>query len=425
MSALRPENFDRNVAAHGFEVSSSSLVDRPVVSVLVHTFNHSGFIEDCISSVLGQQVDFPIEIVIADDCSTDGSESLLREMQARHPERIRLLLAKQNLGGAGEVNARRLLESARGVFAAWLDGDDYWSSTKKLEMQLRRLRKCTNAVACATSGFVETKAGSIDARFVFTEGAISVQDILPWNSILMSSVMYRTDFLRTLDPGLIDWAWHVQAALVAPIEVVTQLTTVYRAHGGGLWTSMSESEQRAENVALYERQILPLLSDTGDSDLERFGESVVDGARSLAVLADAASRADSRSANAALGALSTIRPCHRYQWWKGAQLLSNANLWGEQQDEFVRDAIGRWPGFSDFHRLLGVEELKAGRVDDAVSSFQTAFVYAVEGSWLQTMLLVDLARAHRLLRNAELSTRLAQAALLKNPDFVPAQRLLE
>ena len=62
------------------------------------TFNHGPFIGEAIEGFLMQETDFPCELVIAEDCSTDDTREVIREYWQRHPDRIRVLLNRTNIG---------------------------------------------------------------------------------------------------------------------------------------------------------------------------------------------------------------------------------------------------------------------------------------------------------------------------------------
>jgi glycosyltransferase involved in cell wall biosynthesis len=64
----------------------------PKVSVLMLTFNHGPFIRQAVESALRQETNFPFEIVIGEDCSTDNTREVLRELDREHPGRLTLLL---------------------------------------------------------------------------------------------------------------------------------------------------------------------------------------------------------------------------------------------------------------------------------------------------------------------------------------------
>ena len=104
------------------------------VTVLVFAYNHIHFIRKALDSVLEQKTDFDFEILINDDCSTDGTRELVQEYAIAHPEKIRLLLSPVNFHD-GRI-ADRGLKEARGEYIAFLDGDDYWTSADKLQKQV-------------------------------------------------------------------------------------------------------------------------------------------------------------------------------------------------------------------------------------------------------------------------------------------------
>ena len=103
------------------------------VSVCMITYNHERFIAQAVESALMQETDFDYEIVIGEDCSTDGTRQVLLDLHDRHPDRIRLLLREKNIGASH--NFVGTLEACRGEYVAFLDGDDYWTCPNKLQKQ--------------------------------------------------------------------------------------------------------------------------------------------------------------------------------------------------------------------------------------------------------------------------------------------------
>lgn len=86
---------------------------KPKISILVITFNHETFIGEALDGILKQRVEVPIEIIIADDCSTDSTLQVAYRYQAEHPDIIKILTTEkfrphsqlcQSLGnGAGRL----------------------------------------------------------------------------------------------------------------------------------------------------------------------------------------------------------------------------------------------------------------------------------------------------------------------------------
>jgi glycosyltransferase involved in cell wall biosynthesis len=117
----------------------SNLEDRPTVSVLMLAFNHGKFIAEAIEGVLEQECTFPIELIVAEDCSTDDTLEIAKHYQRLHPTVIRIVSGDANVGMMR--NFHRGLSQCRGEFVAFCEGDDWWINPRKLEMQVEIMRR--------------------------------------------------------------------------------------------------------------------------------------------------------------------------------------------------------------------------------------------------------------------------------------------
>ena len=106
----------------------------PLVSVHMITYNHAPYIAEAIEGVLQQEVNFPIELVIGEDCSTDGTRDIVLEYQKKHPHIIRVITSDENLGAT--KNAYRTGKACKGQYIAFCEGDDYWHHPHKLQKQV-------------------------------------------------------------------------------------------------------------------------------------------------------------------------------------------------------------------------------------------------------------------------------------------------
>ena len=110
-----------------------ALPPHPLVSVHMITYNHEPYIAEAIEGVLGQKTEFPIELVIGEDCSTDNTRAIVIEYQRKYPQLIRLLLPSRNAGAI--ANGKAVVRACRGEYVAFCEGDDYWVNPNKLQMQ--------------------------------------------------------------------------------------------------------------------------------------------------------------------------------------------------------------------------------------------------------------------------------------------------
>lgn len=251
------------IAEHSEEICSASLCANPVVSVGVIAFNHGKYIEQALSSVLSQETHFPIEIVIGDDHSQDGTTDIVLEFQRKDPHRIRVLVARENLGrytGNGRLNLVRVLRACRGKYIALLDGDDYWTCKDKLQMQVDALNSHPEWAMCfhRTSIVDETgrrpawNAPGNDAKPTY-----SLVDILSENFIQTASTMYRNDLFSELpewffDFKVGDWPLHVLNAQHGEIGFLEQTMAVYRLHEKSSFSSMDDAARWRDTLSTFE-----------------------------------------------------------------------------------------------------------------------------------------------------------------------------
>lgn len=137
----------------------------PLVSIVMPTYHHERYLRDAIGGVIRQKADFPIELIISDDSSTDRTREIALMYQRAYPERIRVLAGEQNVGM--HENAARLIAAARGRYLAFCEGDDCWDRSDKLAAQVAVLESDpTISLVCSSW------------RTISEEGAVLVPDVL-------------------------------------------------------------------------------------------------------------------------------------------------------------------------------------------------------------------------------------------------------
>lgn len=108
----------------------------PLVSVICHTFNHEAYIASALDGIIHQTTEFPFEIIVHDDASTDQTREIIEAYISRLPGKIRLISQKVNQFSLGRRPTRFTFKEARGKFIALCEGDDYWSDNLKLQKQV-------------------------------------------------------------------------------------------------------------------------------------------------------------------------------------------------------------------------------------------------------------------------------------------------
>jgi len=110
---------------------------QPLVSISCITYNHEKYIEDALQGFLSQETDFPFEILIHDDASTDRTVNILREYEVKYPKLIKPIYQKENQYSRGiKISATYQYPRALGKYIAMCEGDDYWIDPYKLQKQV-------------------------------------------------------------------------------------------------------------------------------------------------------------------------------------------------------------------------------------------------------------------------------------------------
>lgn len=117
------------------EISDPAVLSKnPLVSVKMTTYNHEPYIAQAIEGVVKQKTIFPIELIIGEDCSADGTMGIVLKYQKKYPDIIRVITSDRNVGM--KENSYRTMKACRGKYIAFCEGDDYWHNPEKLQKQV-------------------------------------------------------------------------------------------------------------------------------------------------------------------------------------------------------------------------------------------------------------------------------------------------
>jgi glycosyltransferase involved in cell wall biosynthesis len=243
--------------------AESQAGSRPTVSVLMIAYNVEPYIAQALDSVLMQQVNFDYEIVVGEDCSTDGTREILIDYARRYPSRLRLQIRRRNLGM--NRNFMETLLAVRGEFVALLDGDDYWTAPDKLQRQVDFLRAHPDFSICFHNTLVVYEDQPIQSHpFHMREPqhlishrmpkAVSdVDDLAGGNFMQTCSVMFRAGLYGELPEWYLtmptfDWPLHLLNAEHGHIAYIDEMMGAYRVRQGSFWSTSMALYRRIEEV---------------------------------------------------------------------------------------------------------------------------------------------------------------------------------
>ena len=228
-------------------------LSKPVVSVCCITFNHEPYIEDALEGFLIQETDFPFEIIIHDDASTDKTADIIREYVSAYPNIIKPILQTENQYSKFPNKPGMLaLEACQGEYIALCEGDDYWLDKRKISIQKQFLDSNLDFVLTTVDAYSIDQDGNVlqNSRIgknfkckMSSDDLVYVKFHLPTMNLMFRRVgLPNFDEIRYV--GNFDYflvstlGLHGMGFLHRDIN-----PSVYRVHSEGVWSMASRSKQ--------------------------------------------------------------------------------------------------------------------------------------------------------------------------------------
>ena len=238
----------------------------PRLSIVLMTYEHERYCRMAFESILRQQVDFPYEIIVADDGSTDRTMAILQHLASGNPA-VRFLPSDRRRGIAG--NYRRAFGECRGEYIAVLEGNDFWTSPTKLREQARLLEERRELSMAFAEVLVWDESGGrlnvqprLDtARVVQGVAYFSAADLALENIIgNFSACVYRRSAVEAVPEGYYsveayDWLFNIYCAGQGAIGCMQGVMSVCRRQGGrkSSLTKIQELSRARELAKVYDR----------------------------------------------------------------------------------------------------------------------------------------------------------------------------
>lgn len=234
----------------------------PVVSIACITYNHEKYIRDAIEGFLIQKTDFPIEIIIHDDASTDGTAQIIKEYEEKYPDLIFPIYQKENQYSQGKrrILATFVFPRTRGKYIALCEGDDYWTDPYKLQKQVDYLEGHQEYALCHHNAIIIDESGNLKATSYLPEEAkrdLSEDEVIKGAWILTLTVCFR-NILGTMPPEISrvingdTFLFSLLGNYGRSGYLGNEISpAVYRHHPGGVWSTLSVMEASSKKLPTY------------------------------------------------------------------------------------------------------------------------------------------------------------------------------
>ena len=225
----------------------------PLVSICCTTYNHLNYIRQCLDGFVMQKTNFPIEILIHDDASTDGTQDIIREYEAKYPNIIKPIYQKENQYSKGvKVSLVYNYSRTKGKYIALCEGDDYWTDPYKLQKQVDFLESHPDYVMCShrfDQYYEDGHRLEKEKDDTFQGVDYDLRNLIGGKWLTQTlTVMYRHSAL--------DLKQYERYGMSMDIILFYELLKhgkgycfpeamgVYRYHNGGVWSEVSQNQRR-------------------------------------------------------------------------------------------------------------------------------------------------------------------------------------
>ena len=230
-----------------------------MVSVSCITFNHEPYIARALDSFLMQKTNFPFEILIYDDASTDRTQEIIREYEKRYPGIIKPYYQTENQYSKGKYNVEGFFNYPRaaGKYIAMCDGDDYWTDEHKLQLQVDYMEAHPECAMCLHAARIETEERAVQSlkirpyrgnRLIPAEKVIDKPSNYP-----TASLLFRTEYTKDLQDYYYtspvgDIPIQIHMAAKGTVYYMDREMSVYRQGVSVSWSALMKQGNYKQNL---------------------------------------------------------------------------------------------------------------------------------------------------------------------------------
>lgn len=223
-------------------------ISTPMVSIVCHTYNHVDYIENALDGFLMQETQFPFEIIIHDDASSDGTTKIVERYAEDYPKIIVPIIQTTNQWSQGKRPSLFTHPITKGKYIAFCEGDDYWLDKYKLQTQFDILEHSKGICLSYHDAICINEKGVITGFNLATSKNYSDIELKNAPFIPTLTRFYINEkFTWLSDPSLPVAGDVVMATYLSRFGGAkfadNLLPAVYRHHEGGVWSKDSDLEK--------------------------------------------------------------------------------------------------------------------------------------------------------------------------------------
>ena len=238
--------------------------DTPVVSIRCLAYNQAQYIVQTLDGFLMQETEYPFEIVVHDDASTDKTADIIREYEKMFPKIIKPIYETENRYSKHDGSLSRvMMDACHGKYIAFCEGDDYWIDASKLQRQTDWMEKHPEYSMCCCNADV-ISSQKIDWTRYPEDCDIPLSDMIlgggAW--VVTCTTLYRSDVVREysrldfcIKCHVGDYCCQILSALLGKVRYFSTRMAAYRYMSVGSWSSKNVSLDYSKKLKGWRSEI--------------------------------------------------------------------------------------------------------------------------------------------------------------------------
>lgn len=175
------------------------------VSVIVTTYNHGKYLNQCLDGILSQKTSYTYEIIVHDDASNDNTPQIISEYYHKYPGIIRAILQHENIYSQGKSVFDEYYRFVRGEYIATCEGDDFWIDDYKLEKQISFLENNLEYIAVYHRALVVDHSGKSMRKLypgLYSKPNFSIKELRNYNLPGQTATRVYRNFWSKIKPDI-------------------------------------------------------------------------------------------------------------------------------------------------------------------------------------------------------------------------------
>lgn len=228
---------------------------KPLVTVCNWVYNHKAFIEKSIDSILMQKTNFPVEIIIQDDASNDGTREIINKYNLKYPQLFNNILFEENQYSQGKDITISLLSKAKGKYVALAHGDDYWTDPYKLQKQVDFLER-NPAYVITWTQYSKLHDNLISYPYQIEENRTITHENFSSTLCHTLTCVFKVEAIKNYSilaefHHFKDLSLYFLVLNSGKGYYFNDCTSVYRIHSGGIWSGGNLTKNLIDDTFTY------------------------------------------------------------------------------------------------------------------------------------------------------------------------------